>query len=195
MVRAAPFNPPSPNLDGKPPVPAWVPPPATQETHNFAKLKSIDLSKMDSDDPAIVEELVQEMKVAIRDDGFIFLENYGISYEQVRSLCRPRVSIIGTENVLSSTDNSRSPSTCTTISQRPTSLDSFSTQRPAGGLGTSTRSGSSATRALRTVSSNSTGTPANGTISTGSPRASTHSWMRSSRSAPYVLPLLSAHDI
>lgn len=82
MVATAPFNPPSPNLSGKPHVPAWVPPPVTKETHNFAKLKSIDLSKMDSDDPAIVEELVQEMKVAIRDDGFIFLENYGVSQEQ-----------------------------------------------------------------------------------------------------------------
>lgn len=83
MAPAAPFNPPSPTLNGKPFVPAWVPPAATKETHNFAQLTSIDLSKMDSDDPAVVAELVEEVKIAIRDDGFIFLENYGISYEQV----------------------------------------------------------------------------------------------------------------
>jgi isopenicillin N synthase-like dioxygenase len=39
---------------------------------------------MDSEDPAVVENLVQQVKTAIRDDGFLFLENYGISLEQVR---------------------------------------------------------------------------------------------------------------
>ncbi|KAG7531027.1 hypothetical protein FFLO_04638 [Filobasidium floriforme] len=77
------FNPPSPDAAGKPTVPAWVPPPITKQTDGFATLKSIDLSKMDSDDPKVVAELVEEVKVAIRDDGFIFLENYGISYEQL----------------------------------------------------------------------------------------------------------------
>jgi hypothetical protein len=77
------FDPPSPDAAGKPTVPAWVPPPITKQTDGFATLKSIDLSKMDSDDPKVVAELVEEVKVAIRDDGFIFLENYGISYEQV----------------------------------------------------------------------------------------------------------------
>jgi isopenicillin N synthase-like dioxygenase len=56
----------------------------TKETHGFAELKSIDLSLMDSEDPAIVENLVQQVKTAIRDDGFLFLENYGVSLEQVR---------------------------------------------------------------------------------------------------------------
>lgn len=80
---AAPFNPPSPTLAGKPEVPAWVPPPITKQKENFAELTSIDLSKMDSEDPVVVEQLVEDVKRAIRDDGFIFLENYGISYEQV----------------------------------------------------------------------------------------------------------------
>lgn len=84
MAPAAPFNPPSSDLPGKPFVPEWVPPPVTKEKHNFAQLKSIDLSLLDSDDPAVVEKLIQQVKISIRDDGFLFLENYGVSIEQVR---------------------------------------------------------------------------------------------------------------
>jgi hypothetical protein len=84
MAPAAPFNPPSSTLAGKPSVPQWVPPPVTKETHNFAQLKSIDLSLLDSEDPAVVDSLVQNVKQAIRDDGFLFLENYGVSLDQVR---------------------------------------------------------------------------------------------------------------
>lgn len=83
MAISEPFNPPSADLPGKPTVPEWIPPPITQETHNFAQLKSIDLSLLDSDDPAVVKELIQQVKTAIRDDGFLFLENYGVSLEQV----------------------------------------------------------------------------------------------------------------
>ncbi|KAJ5732090.1 hypothetical protein N7493_003571 [Penicillium malachiteum] len=83
MAPAAPFNPPSADLPGKPYVSEWVPPPVTQEKHNFAQLKSIDLSLLDSEDPAVVENLIQQVKVAIRDDGFLFLENYGVSLEQL----------------------------------------------------------------------------------------------------------------
>lgn len=83
MAPAALFNPPSADSPGKTSVPEWVPPPVTKETHNFAKLKSIDLSLLDSEDPAVVNELIQKVKVAIRDDGFLFLENYGVSLEQV----------------------------------------------------------------------------------------------------------------
>ena len=85
MSPAAPFNPPPADLPGKPFVAEWVPPPVTKETHNFAQLKSIDLSLLDSEDPAVVDHLVQQVKQAIRDDGFLFLENYGISLEQVRA--------------------------------------------------------------------------------------------------------------
>lgn len=83
MAPTAPFNPPTAELPGKPVVPEWIPPPVTQEKENFAQLKSIDLSLLDSDDPAVVNNLVQQVKTAIRDDGFLFLENYGISIEQV----------------------------------------------------------------------------------------------------------------
>lgn len=83
MAPAAPFNPPSPNLPGKPSVPEWNPPPVTKQTEGFATLKSIDLSLLDSDDPAVVDNLIQQVKIAIRDDGFLFLENYGVSLEQL----------------------------------------------------------------------------------------------------------------
>lgn len=84
MAPSPPFNPPSADLPGKPHVPEWVPPPATKEKHNFAELMSIDLSLLDSDDPAVVDDLVKQVKRAIREDGFLFLENYGVSLEQVR---------------------------------------------------------------------------------------------------------------
>lgn len=83
MAPTAPFNPPSADLPGKPHVPTWIPPPVTQEKHDFAELQSIDLSLLDSDDPAVVDALVQQVKRAIREDGFLFLENYGVSLEQV----------------------------------------------------------------------------------------------------------------
>ncbi len=84
MAPSAPFTPPSADIPGKPFVPDWVPPPITQQKENFAELSSIDLSLLDSDDPAVVSGLVQKVKTAIRDDGFLFLENYGVSLEQVR---------------------------------------------------------------------------------------------------------------
>ena len=84
MSPAAPFSPPSAELPGKPFVPEWIPPPVTQQKEQFAELTSIDLSLLDSDDPAVVQELVNQVKRAIREDGFLFLENYGISLEQVR---------------------------------------------------------------------------------------------------------------
>lgn len=85
MAPTASFNPPAANLPGKPFVPEWVPPPVTQEKHDFATLTSIDLSLLDSDNPAVVNDLIQQVKRAIREDGFLFLENYGVSIEQVSS--------------------------------------------------------------------------------------------------------------
>jgi isopenicillin N synthase-like dioxygenase len=40
---------------------------------------------MDSDDPAVVTQLEQQIKTAIREDGFLFLENYGVDIDQVRT--------------------------------------------------------------------------------------------------------------
>ncbi|THX38697.1 Clavaminate synthase-like protein [Aureobasidium pullulans] len=82
MAETAPFNPPSPSMADKPSVPQWIPPPATKEKHNFAELETIDLSKLDGDEKA-QQELVSDVKRAIREDGFLFLENYGISLEQL----------------------------------------------------------------------------------------------------------------
>ncbi|KAH0372770.1 Clavaminate synthase-like protein, partial [Aureobasidium melanogenum] len=78
----APFNPPSSSLPDKPSVPQWIPPPATKEKHNFAELETIDLSKLDGDETA-QQKLVADVKRAIREDGFLFLENYGVSLEQL----------------------------------------------------------------------------------------------------------------
>ena len=55
----------------------------TQEKHDFAELETIDLSLLDSDDTSVVEGLIQQVKRAIREDGFLFLENYGVTIEQV----------------------------------------------------------------------------------------------------------------
>ena len=110
MAPSALFNPPSSDLPGKPFVPEWVPPPVTNEKENFAQLKSIDLSLLDSDDPAVVNNLIQRVKTAIRDDGFLFLENYGVSLEQVsRSTAVQRPMLTWR----SCTDNLLSPSICT----------------------------------------------------------------------------------
>lgn len=94
MAPSAPFNPPAADLPGKPFVPEWIPPPITQEKHDFAELTSIDLSLLDSDDPAVVEDLIKQVKRAIREDGFLFLENYGISLEQVGTPARNRGGLL-----------------------------------------------------------------------------------------------------
>lgn len=83
MPRTPAFSSPCPNAPGKVHIDNWVPPPVTKQVDNFAQLSTIDLSLMDSDDPAVVDQLVQQIKRAIREDGFLFLENYGVSIEQV----------------------------------------------------------------------------------------------------------------
>lgn len=50
----------------------------------FTKIQSIDLFLLDSDDPAVVSGLVQQVERVIREDGLLFLENYGISLDQVQ---------------------------------------------------------------------------------------------------------------
>lgn len=111
----------------------------TQEKHNFAQLKSIDLSLLDSEDPAVVDALVQKVKIAIRDDGFLFLEDYGVSLDQVS----PSHGIVGgvslTEaRTYSSIGNSPLLSICITTSQMKIKSVFFSTPTPAGGPVTNT---------------------------------------------------------
>lgn len=78
---AAPFK--SPSTAGKPPVPTWQPPAPTTEDLEWANLHTIDLSLLDSPDPQIVADLIQLTKTAIKEDGFLYLVNYGISLEQL----------------------------------------------------------------------------------------------------------------
>lgn len=86
MAPSAPFYPPPANGPGKVHIDNWVPPPVTKQVDNFAQLSTIDLSLMDSDDPAVVSRLEQQIKTAIREDGFLFLENYGVDIDQVSTI-------------------------------------------------------------------------------------------------------------
>ncbi|OWP04495.1 hypothetical protein B2J93_1354 [Marssonina coronariae] len=78
---AAPFAPPS--ATGKPQVPTWVPPQPTRMPLEWADLRTIELSLLDAEDPAVVAALVATTKAAIKEDGFLFLTNYGVSLEQL----------------------------------------------------------------------------------------------------------------
>lgn len=78
---AAPFAPPS--TEGKPVVPEWWPPAVTQMDLDWAALHTIDLSLLDSHEPRVVEDIVKLTKAAIREDGFLYLTNYGISLDQL----------------------------------------------------------------------------------------------------------------
>ena len=79
---AAPFTSPNSTIS-KPFVPKWIPPQPTKLVTDWAKLRTIDLSLLDSPDPAVVDQLVQTTKTAIKEDGFLYLTNYGVSLEQL----------------------------------------------------------------------------------------------------------------
>jgi len=50
---------------------------------DWADLRTIELSLLDSPDARVVAKLVATTKVAIKEDGFLFLTDYGVSLEQV----------------------------------------------------------------------------------------------------------------
>jgi len=75
------FNPPS--TDGKPAVPRWQEPPPTKEDLDWASLHTIDLSLLDCSDPKVVDDLVKLTATAIKNDGFLYLTNYGVSLDQL----------------------------------------------------------------------------------------------------------------
>ncbi|KAH7369763.1 hypothetical protein BKA65DRAFT_544490 [Rhexocercosporidium sp. MPI-PUGE-AT-0058] len=79
---AAPFNPSSSSVE-KPEVPVWIPPQPTKVDLEWADLRTIELSLLDSEDPDVVASLVTTTKAAIKEDGFLFLTNYGVSLEQL----------------------------------------------------------------------------------------------------------------
>ncbi|TVY49254.1 hypothetical protein LOCC1_G000809 [Lachnellula occidentalis] len=67
----------------KPEIPKWSPPQPTKMHLDWADLRTIELSLLDSPDPEVVAGLVATTKAAIAEDGFLFLTNYGISLEQL----------------------------------------------------------------------------------------------------------------
>jgi isopenicillin N synthase-like dioxygenase len=79
---AAPFVPPTSKVR-KPEVPKWVPPEPTKMDLDWAKLYTIELALLDSPDPTVVTNLVETTKQAIKEDGFLYLTNYGVSLEQL----------------------------------------------------------------------------------------------------------------
>lgn len=79
---AAPYQP-LVSSQPKPEVPEWTPPPTTKVITNWAHVTEIDLSALDSPDQAVVDKLIATTKKAIKEDGFIYLVNYGVSLEQL----------------------------------------------------------------------------------------------------------------
>ncbi len=79
---AAKFSPPVASCE-KPDVPEWIPPQPTKHNLEWADLRTIELSLLDSPDLDVVAKLVDTTKTAIKEDGFLFLTNYGVSLEQV----------------------------------------------------------------------------------------------------------------
>jgi hypothetical protein len=75
----------------KPEVPKWVPPEPTKMDLEWADLRTIELSLLDSPDPEVVAKLVATTKAAIKEDGFLFLTDYGVSLEQVDPSLLPMV--------------------------------------------------------------------------------------------------------
>jgi len=79
---APPFAPPVATIS-KPEVPSWIPPEPTKMNLDWADLRTIELSLLDSADPEVVVRLIETTKLAIKEDGFLFLTDYGVSLEQL----------------------------------------------------------------------------------------------------------------
>ncbi|RXK41976.1 hypothetical protein M231_00697 [Tremella mesenterica] len=80
---AEPYVPPTPT-EPQPHVPTWIPPPPTDgKGIEFAQLHTIELNLLEDPDPAVVQKLVETAKIAIKEDGFLYLTNYGVSLEQL----------------------------------------------------------------------------------------------------------------
>jgi len=78
---AAPFIPATSGSD-KPHVPKWIPQEPTKMDLDWADLRTIELSLLNSPDPEVVAKLVATTKASIKEDGFLFLTDYGVSFEQ-----------------------------------------------------------------------------------------------------------------
>ena len=66
-----------------PTIKPWVAPPETKGDVKWANLRTIDLSKVDSPDPAVQKEVFEEFRTAIKEDGFLYLVNFGLTQDQV----------------------------------------------------------------------------------------------------------------
>ena len=66
-------------------VPAWVPPtPSSRDDLDWAPLHTLDLSLVQGEEfDQVPEHVVKEVGEAFSRDGFIYVENHGLSYEQV----------------------------------------------------------------------------------------------------------------
>jgi hypothetical protein len=100
---AAPFIPLLSSSD-KAHIPKWTPPEPTKMELDWADLRTIELSLLNSPDPEVVAKLVATTKAAIKEDGFLFLTDYGVSLKQV-NLSSPFSDFLLTENAGSFTDN------------------------------------------------------------------------------------------
>jgi hypothetical protein len=78
---AAPFIP-APSSSDKPHFPKWTPPQPTKMYLDWADLRTIELSLLNSPDPEVVAKFVATTKITIKEDSFLFLTDYGISLEQ-----------------------------------------------------------------------------------------------------------------
>jgi hypothetical protein len=128
---AAPYIPPTSNIP-RPEVPKWKPPEPTKVDLDWAKLRTIELSLLDSPDPTIVEELVATTKKAIKEDGFLYLTNYGVSLDQV--CWRVFKEIYLANAVCSFIAISIWRNICTTIFLRKTRRGSFGIPPPGSSL-------------------------------------------------------------
>ncbi|EIW67159.1 hypothetical protein TREMEDRAFT_33907 [Tremella mesenterica DSM 1558] len=66
-----------------PPLRPYVAPPETKADIEYCNLRTIDLSKVESSVESEREEVFNEFKRAISEDGFLYLVNFGLSQEQI----------------------------------------------------------------------------------------------------------------
>ncbi|WWC73877.1 uncharacterized protein I206_107849 [Kwoniella pini CBS 10737] len=67
----------------KTPLRPYNPPAETKADVDYANLRTIDLSKFDSDKPEDKQSVFEEFKAAVQEDGFLYLTNFGLTQEQI----------------------------------------------------------------------------------------------------------------
>ncbi|WVQ81830.1 hypothetical protein IAT38_003957 [Cryptococcus sp. DSM 104549] len=67
----------------RPPLRPWVPPAETKADVKYANLRTINLGLFDSPNQADRDAVFEEFKKAIKEDGFLYLENFGLTQEQI----------------------------------------------------------------------------------------------------------------